>query len=97
MARDRETRLRELEQMERQTGSRQRYISERRRPLGINTMEAPEELLEQRRRMHRKHVSMATNANGARNALFENVILLLALIGSIYGLYRLAIYLLNQV
>ena len=31
-----------------------------------------------------------------RNLLIENVILLTLLVGSIYGLYRLTIYLLNQ-
>ncbi len=97
MARERTTRLREFEQMEFQTLSRRKNTPGQCRSLGLNTMEAPEELVEQRRQRHRKHVSMAANANSTRNELLENVILLVMLIGSIYGLYRLAIHLLNQV
>lgn len=108
MARDRATRLRELEQFEKQTSAPRRYRADRysgddryraggsSRPLGINTMEAPEELLE-RRRYHRSRVAVTAGANNARNALLENVVILIGLIASIYGLYRLAIHLLNQV
>lgn len=97
MARDRATRLRELEQFEKQTSAPCRYrAGGSSRPLGINTMEAPEELLE-RRRYHRSRVAVTAGANNARNALLENVVILIGLIASIYGLYRLAIHLLNQV
>jgi len=97
MAKERTTRLREFEQMEFQALSRRKNAPGQRRPADINTMEAPEELVEQRRLRHRKHVSMAANPAGTRNELLENVILLVMLVGSIYGLYRLAIHLLNQV
>lgn len=97
MARERTTRLREFEKMESRAFSRRNTATGQRRPLDPNTMEAPEELMEQRRLRHRKHVSMAANTHGTRNELLENVILLVALVGSIYGLYRLAIHLLNQV
>lgn len=83
--------------MEIRAYSRRNAATGQRRHQDPNTMEAPEELMEQRRQRHRKHVSMAANSNGTRNELLENVILLVALIGSIYGLYRLAIHLLNQV
>lgn len=109
MARDRMTRQREYELMELETSLHQqsRRVSRQEaprpweesaweRPLGRNTMEPPEEVVE-RRRMHRRRVMMV-NAGGAntRNILRENVIMLLLLVASIYGLYRLIIYLLNQ-
>lgn len=112
MARDRMTRQREYELMELEASLHQpaHRISRQESQLdwtssawdspesrlGRNTMAPPDEVVE-RRRMRRRRVTMV-NAGGTntRNILRENVIMLLLLVASIYGLYRLIIYLLNQ-
>lgn len=59
----------------------------------VNTL-GPQEDVVERRRVGRKRV--VTQTAGGSNALAENLILLLFLIGSIYGLYQLTLYLLTQ-
>ena len=61
-------------------------------PMGLNTLGPMEELMERRR--HPVSVSRGTTNSGA--SLSENLLLLALLAGSIYGLYRLALYLLTQ-
>ncbi|MGN0867983.1 MAG: hypothetical protein ACI4O9_00465 [Akkermansia sp.] len=61
-------------------------------PLGPNTLAPMEELMERRR--HPVAVSRGATNSGA--SLSENLLLLALLAGSIYGLYRLALYLLTQ-
>ncbi|MBR5894651.1 MAG: hypothetical protein IKZ13_03815 [Akkermansia sp.] len=101
MARDRISRQREFEQMERQARyrqeqefrrSREYYEDQWARPN--NTLGPNEEVVEKRRR--RKHVVISTGSSQTRSVLGENLILLAALIASIYGLYSLCIYILNQ-
>ena len=55
---------------------------------------APIEDEHSRKRSHDISVHHVTGQT--RNLLIENIILLTLLVGSIYGLYRLTIYLLNQ-
>ncbi len=63
---------------------------------GENTMEPQEDVVEQRR-ARRKHVTLVDGRTSAtRNILAENILLLVLLVASIYGLYRLSIYILNQ-
>lgn len=104
MTRQREYELMELEtslhqqsrRVSRQESHRQWDDSAWECPQGRNTMEPPEEIVE-RRRMHRRRVMMVSaGGTNTRNILRENVIMLLLLVASIYGLYRLIIYLLNQ-
>lgn len=63
---------------------------------GENTM-GPQEDVVERRRARRKHVTLVDGRSSAtRNILAENILLLVLLVASIYGLYRLSIYILNQ-
>ena len=101
MARDRISRQREFEQMERQARYRQEQAFRRSREYyedqwarPNNTLGPNEEVVEKRRR--RKHVVISTGSSQTRSVLGENLILLAALIASIYGLYSLCIYILNQ-
>lgn len=59
-----------------------------------NTMGPQEDVVERRRRSHRHHVAAA--AEPTNGGMTENLILLVLLAASIYGLYRLCIYLLMQ-
>ncbi len=102
MARDNTRRKVDLERMERQARyrheqelrrSREYYDDQWERPN--NTLGPNEEVMEKRRN-HRKHVYIATGSHQTKNILGENFILLLALVASIYGLYSLCIYILNQ-
>ena len=72
--------------------SREYYEDQWARPN--NTLGPNEEVVEKRRR--RKHVVISTGSSQTRSVLGENLILLAALIASIYGLYSLCIYILNQ-
>lgn len=65
------------------------------KPLDKNTLAPPEDILDARRRTPR-NINMQHVSGQSRSALTENLILLALLVGSIYGLYRLSIYLLNQ-
>lgn len=60
-----------------------------------NRMAPPEEVTDRRRRKHHP-VAISPNTPAANNQLTENIILLLFLIGSIYGLYKLTLYMLTQ-
>lgn len=64
--------------------------------LSNNTMAPPEDLLHARKE-HRVPLSIQHATGQSRNVLIENIILLTILVASIYGLYHLTIYLLNQV
>ncbi|MBR3902286.1 MAG: hypothetical protein IKJ29_01355 [Akkermansia sp.] len=61
-----------------------------------NTLGPQEDVVEQRRGMHRTHVSIPARAPQTRNILLENLLLLAVLAGSIWGLYALTIYLLTH-
>ena len=61
-----------------------------------NTLGPSEDVLERRRGQHRKHVSISGATPQNRNILMENLLLLIVLAGSIWGLYTLTIYLLTQ-
>jgi hypothetical protein len=65
------------------------------KPLDKNTLAPPEDVLDARRHTPR-NINMQHVSGQSRSALTENLILLALLVGSIYGLYRLSIYLLNQ-
>ena len=60
-----------------------------------NTMAPPEDVLDARKD-RRVPLSIQHATGQSRNVLVENVILLTILVASIYGLYNLTIYLLNQ-
>ncbi|MDO5472781.1 MAG: hypothetical protein Q4F35_05550 [Akkermansia sp.] len=101
MAHDRMSRQREFELMEQQARYRQEQELRRHKEYYEDTWSRPnntlgphEEVVEKRRR--RKHVVIATGSPQTRSVLGENLILLAALVASIYGLYSLCIYLLNQ-
>lgn len=64
--------------------------------LSNNKMAPPEDLLHARKE-HRVPLSIQHATGQSRNVLIENIILLTILVASIYGLYHLTIYLLNQV
>ena len=88
-ARDR--RRRELEWQYEEGG----YGYEAPRRLSRNTLGPLEDVVERRRR-NRKHVAMAVQpGGGSRHVLAENVIFLILLVGSIYGMYRLCLHILN--
>ena len=48
------------------------------------------------RRRHRHPVSVSRGTSNSGSSLSENLLLLAMMAGSIYGLYRLALYLLTQ-
>ena len=53
-------------------------------------------MLERRRGMHRKHVAIHGATPGHRNVLFKDLLLLIVLGISIWGLYTFTIYLLTH-
>lgn len=61
-----------------------------------NTLGPQEEVLERREREYRHRVNTAAHQDDSGSGMTENLILLAILAGSIYGLYRLCIYLLMQ-
>lgn len=61
-----------------------------------NTLGPQEDVMERREREYRHRVSTAVHQNDSGSGMTENLILLAILAGSIYGLYRLCIYLLMQ-
>ena len=89
--------LRELERRRNTRGAardipRQSY--QRRYPA--NTLGPNEDIVERRRGMNRKHVTVTGASPQNRNILFENLIILIFLAVSIWGLYSLIIYLLTH-
>ena len=71
-----------------------RAYQQRRYPA--NTLGPQEDVVEYRRAQHRKRVTITGAAPRNRNILMENLLLLAVLIGSIWGLYALTIYLLTH-
>lgn len=71
-----------------------RRTTRRRAPIDTANTMGPQEDVVEKRRIRRQHVSVA--AGESSSTLSENIFLLLLLVGSIYGLYRLTIYLLMQ-
>ncbi len=61
-----------------------------------NTLGPQEDVMERREREYRHRVATAVPQNDSGSSMTENLILLAILAGSIYGLYRLCIYLLMQ-
>ena len=70
--------------------------SDYRRRYPANTLGPQEDVVEYRRAQHRKRVTITGAAPRNRNILMENLLLLAVLIGSIWGLYALTIYLLTH-
>lgn len=80
------------ERTTRRTTRRSHYVSD-----PANTLGPQEDVLERREREYRHRVRTAAAAQGdSSSGITENLILLAVLAGSIYGLYRLCIYLLMQ-
>ena len=90
-------RLRELElrrNMRQESSLPPSRAYQRRYPA--NTLGPSEDVLERRRGMHRKHLTITGAAPRNRNLLLENLLLLIVLAASIWGLYTLTIYLLTH-
>lgn len=82
------------EQQERtthRTTRRSHYVSD-----PANTLGPQEDVLERREHEYRHRVRTAAAQRDSSSGITENLILLAVLAGSIYGLYRLCIYLLMQ-
>jgi hypothetical protein len=103
MATDPRNRRREFELMEQEARYRQErelrrhkeyYEDQWARPN--NTLGPDEEVIAKRRRHRRKHVVIQAGSPHTRNVLGENLILLAALVASIYGIYCLCIHILNN-
>lgn len=90
--------LRELEQRRRtrSTGSPRATVRDYQRRYPANTLGPNEDIIEHRRGMSRKHVTITGAAPQHRNLLMENLFILLFLAASIWGLYSLIIYLLTH-
>lgn len=90
-------RLRELEQRRymRSTGAEYPQQDHSRR-YPANTLGPNDELLARRRGQHRKRVSITGAAPQNRSILKENIVILLFLAISVWGLYSLIIYLLSH-
>ncbi len=85
---------RRQQQRRREQDSRNYGFDDERRRRGRNTLGPQEDVIE--RRQHRNRVALsATPGNTSHNVLTENIVLLLLLAASIYGIYRLCIYILN--
>lgn len=87
-------RLRELEQRRNMRSTAPGRDYQRRYPA--NTLGPNEDLVERRRSSHRKQVTITGAAPQNRNLLLENLVILLFLAGSIWGLYSLIIHLLTH-
>ncbi len=61
-----------------------------------NTLEPQEDVIESRRVKRNPVVIVARQPSSTRTLLLENLLLLIVLAASIFGLYMLSIYLLNQ-
>lgn len=69
---------------------------QRRSTYSANTLGPQEDVMERREREYRHRVTTAVPQGDSSSGMTENLILLAILGGSIYGLYRLCIYLLMQ-
>ncbi|MBE6415746.1 MAG: hypothetical protein E7032_04340 [Akkermansiaceae bacterium] len=89
--------LRELEQRRnmRLTGNAPLSRDYQRR-YPANTLGPNEEIVERRRVMHRKHVTITGAAPQHRNILLGNLCILAFIAASIWGLYSLTVYLLTH-
>lgn len=90
-------RLRELEQRRNMRSTGASYPQrdyERRYPA--NTLGPNDELLARRRGQSRKRVNITGATPQHRNILKENIVILLFLAVSVWGLYNLVIYLLSH-
>lgn len=83
---------RRWESMRRRESERSRYYS----PAEMANTLGPQEDVVESRRSRRNRVVMAAPRAGTKGILMENIILLILLIASIYGLYLLSIHILNQ-
>lgn len=81
----------EQEEAPRRTTRRTRRVAD-----PANTLGPQEDVMERREREYRHRVSTAVPQNDSGSGMTENLFLLAILAGSIYGLYRLCIYLLMQ-
>ena len=72
-----------------------RYGDYRLQEEEANTL-GPQEDVVENRRIKRQHVAMQHAANNGGSPIFENLTFLGLLIGSVYGLFRIAVYLLSQ-
>ena len=90
-------RLRELELRRhmRQTGTTQPHQDYRRR-YPANTLGPNEDIVQRRQDSYRKKVTIEKMGTQSRNILLENLVILLFLIVSIWGLYSLTIHLLTH-
>lgn len=89
--------LRELELRRHMRQSGSDYMpSDYKRRYPANTLGPQEDVVEYRRAQHRKRVTITGAAPRNRNILLENLLLLAVLVGSIWGLYSLTIYLLTH-
>lgn len=61
----------------------------------LNSMAPPEDVVDARR-LRRQRVAVSQNTLSGNRQITENIILLVFLIGSIYGLYKLTLYMLTQ-
>lgn len=61
-----------------------------------NTLGPQEDVMERREREYRHRVTTVAQGEDSGSGISENLFLLAVLAGSIYGLYRLCIYLLMQ-
>lgn len=77
------------------TGGRERAPQQRTKRYGKNVLAPLDEEREHKHR-HTQDISVHNVTGQSQHLLIENVILLLFLVGAIYGLYHLTIYLLNQ-
>ena len=82
---------RRWETMREREGRRNGYYN----PSG-NTLGPQEDVVESRRVTRNRVVVAAPRSATTKSILAENILLLVLLVASIYGLYSLSIYLLNQ-
>ncbi len=73
------------------------YATNRYTPEHYNTLGPNEDVIARRRATKRRPVYVpAVRQCSPSHLLMENIVLLLFLVASIYGLYRLCIFILNQ-
>lgn len=95
ISRQQEYALEEAEQRHISIGYADGTLGTGRKPRAHNTLPPPDDVLEARLTRHNTVHAGPINTQG-KHLLIENLILLLILISSIYGLYCLTVYLLNQ-
>ena len=83
---------RRWEEMRQQVRAREEYYNAH----SVNTLGPQEDVVESRRLKRSRVVVEESHSTSTRSILAENMLLLVLLVASIYGLYCLSIYLLNQ-